>query len=319
MAVSEKQMIANRQNALRSTGPKTADGKALAARNSLKHGLLAKEVVITEGEGAEDQQTFDALLADLVIEFNPAGAMEEILVEEIAVCYWRQHRAHRCEVGMLRQKLDLLSADYYARQGNRTDAQIDAEIDKKQAQIKTALDKMQMYKQACTIGQDLSSIYRWKDDWIALRETHLAPTRKVYTVDGEVAAVITLTPAEAEQIGPDPEKIRKKLNEKGHPDDHVWQMHMDLCQKEIERKTVEIEKLQKDKVANRLCLQRTRQSSALPPKSEMDKLLRYETAINRQMYQAMSQLERLQRLRAGDHVPAPVQVDLDVADLNVEN
>jgi hypothetical protein len=47
---SEKQVLANQQNALKSTGPKTDEGKAIAARNSLKHGLLAKEVVITEGE-----------------------------------------------------------------------------------------------------------------------------------------------------------------------------------------------------------------------------------------------------------------------------
>ena len=43
---SEKQLLANQQNALKSTGPKTTGGKALAARNSLKQGLLAKEVVV---------------------------------------------------------------------------------------------------------------------------------------------------------------------------------------------------------------------------------------------------------------------------------
>ena len=49
----------------------------------------------------------------------------------------------------------------------------------------------------------------------------------------------------------------------------------------------------------------------LPPKAEMDNLLRYETANNRQMNQAINQLERMQRRRAGDHVPAPVQVDIN--------
>ena len=52
---SEKQMLANQKNALKSTGPKTAKGKALAKRNSRKHGLWAKDVVITEGEGAEER------------------------------------------------------------------------------------------------------------------------------------------------------------------------------------------------------------------------------------------------------------------------
>ena len=63
--VSEKQRRANRQNAKKSTGPKTADGKARASRNALKHGLLAKDVVITGTELTENRAEFDAFLADL--------------------------------------------------------------------------------------------------------------------------------------------------------------------------------------------------------------------------------------------------------------
>jgi hypothetical protein len=38
----------------------------------------------------------------------------------------------------------------------------------------------------------------------------------------------------------------------------------------------------------------------MPP----DKIVRYQTTINRQLYQAINQLERLQRFRKGDKVPA---------------
>lgn len=41
-----------------------------------------------------------------------------------------------------------------------------------------------------------------------------------------------------------------------------------------------------------------------------DSLLRYQTTINRQLYQAINQLERLQRLRKGDNVPAPLNVQI---------
>ena len=40
--VSEKQLSANRQNALRSTGPQTIDGKTKASKNAIKHGLEPK-------------------------------------------------------------------------------------------------------------------------------------------------------------------------------------------------------------------------------------------------------------------------------------
>jgi hypothetical protein len=48
----------------------------------------------------------------------------------------------------------------------------------------------------------------------------------------------------------------------------------------------------------------------LPSRDAIEKILRYETAIERQLYRAMSQLERLQRQRQGDLVPPPISVDL---------
>jgi hypothetical protein len=42
----------------------------------------------------------------------------------------------------------------------------------------------------------------------------------------------------------------------------------------------------------------------------MDLILRYQTTINRQFFQAMNQLERLQRLRKGDNVPAPLNLQV---------
>jgi hypothetical protein len=42
----------------------------------------------------------------------------------------------------------------------------------------------------------------------------------------------------------------------------------------------------------------------------INKIVRYQTGINRQLYQAINQLERTQRLRKGDHVPAPLNVQV---------
>ena len=61
-----------------------------------------------------------------------------------------------------------------------------------------------------------------------------------------------------------------------------------------------------------LRLQVIKKLGSIPSKDELDRLLRYEGAIERQLYKAMNQLERLQRMRSGDNVPAPVEVDVDV-------
>jgi hypothetical protein len=41
-------------------------------------------------------------------------------------------------------------------------------------------------------------------------------------------------------------------------------------------------------------------------RTSIDRILRYQTTTNRQLFQAMNQLERLQRLRKGDNVPPPL-------------
>ena len=109
--VSDKQRRANRQNAKKSTGPKSAAGKARASRNALKHGLLAKDVVITGTDFNENRAEFDAFLADLCSELKPQGLIEETLVERIATCYWRLRRVQRFEVAAIRSALDTADPD----------------------------------------------------------------------------------------------------------------------------------------------------------------------------------------------------------------
>ena len=53
---TKKQIEANKQNALVSTGPLTAEGKALVSQNAVKHGIFAKDLIITTGDGKEDAQ-----------------------------------------------------------------------------------------------------------------------------------------------------------------------------------------------------------------------------------------------------------------------
>lgn len=106
---------ANRKNAQLSTGPKTAEGKAAVKWNAVKHGLLAKEAVIRTGDGRESKTEFSTLLASLTKDLKPEGVLEEMLVEKIAVCYWRLRRALRCEVGEIRGTLDTYDFDRAVR------------------------------------------------------------------------------------------------------------------------------------------------------------------------------------------------------------
>lgn len=93
MPTSEKKIAANRANAQKSTGPKTAEGKARSSRNATCHGLNSKEAVIQN----ENPDEFEALRRDLLDAYRPADAAESTLVEEVAACFWRLKRVRSME------------------------------------------------------------------------------------------------------------------------------------------------------------------------------------------------------------------------------
>ena len=101
-----KQIAANQANALKSTGPRTAEGKAVSRANAVRHGALA-QVVVVEGEDADD---FGALLGALKADLSPVGALEEALVEKVAMAIWRGRRLIAAEsaAARLRQRPDKL-------------------------------------------------------------------------------------------------------------------------------------------------------------------------------------------------------------------
>ena len=116
---SEKQIKANKQNALASTGPVTAEGKAIVSQNAVKHGIFTKDLIIASGDGKEDEREYRELLGGLVASLDPTGQMEHLLVEKIAVDFWRLRRVLRFETGSIREYLDMVIYDYY----NKTDWQ----------------------------------------------------------------------------------------------------------------------------------------------------------------------------------------------------
>lgn len=106
MRVTKKKLEANRRNALRSSGPKTEQGKSIARWNALQHGLLSREVLVPGAEGKEGQAEFAGLLARLRRNLRLHGELEKMLVEKIAVCHWRLGRVLRCETGEIRRGLE---------------------------------------------------------------------------------------------------------------------------------------------------------------------------------------------------------------------
>jgi hypothetical protein len=102
--ISAKKLAANRRNAERSTGPRTEEGKRRSRRNAIKHGMLSSVLLIKDGDGTEDAAAFARLFADLRRDLAPVGMLEDMMVESIAVAYWRARRAIQCENGVVRER-----------------------------------------------------------------------------------------------------------------------------------------------------------------------------------------------------------------------
>jgi hypothetical protein len=98
---SDKQARANRQNALKSTGPKTPEGKAAVRMNALKHGLLSQEILLP----GEDEEALRGLGERLRDELQPVGELENLLVDRIITSYWRLRRLGRVEAGIFAWEL----------------------------------------------------------------------------------------------------------------------------------------------------------------------------------------------------------------------
>jgi hypothetical protein len=81
--ISQNVIAANRRNAQRSTGPKNVSA---VRHNATKHGLLTKRIAFLNDEEVVE---FEKLLAGVEEDFTPQGAIQGMLVEEIAVTWWK--------------------------------------------------------------------------------------------------------------------------------------------------------------------------------------------------------------------------------------
>ena len=160
--VSQKQLEANRKNAQKG-GVKTTEGKEIVKYNALKHGLLAKEAVVTVGDGAENPEEFNALLGDLMLQLQPEGTLEEMLLEKIAVAYWRLRRAYRYETGLIRQELDTTTEDFYSNtdwegKKHQTDKEIEQEVEEEKQQLEGWKKDKRDFSKMCKAGKTLEDI-----------------------------------------------------------------------------------------------------------------------------------------------------------------
>jgi hypothetical protein len=99
--VSERRTAANRRNARKSTGPRTAAGKLAVAGNGVAHGIYAFCPVVT---GFETPQEWNGFRIEMMTSFAPVGMLETTLAERLTLGAWRLRRVARYESEQIRSE-----------------------------------------------------------------------------------------------------------------------------------------------------------------------------------------------------------------------
>jgi hypothetical protein len=148
------QFKARKENARKSTGPRTAEGKRRSSQNARKHGLYSNansfwDTAIALGE---DPREYNRLLRGLVLARQPADTLEMVLVEDIALLIWKKARLDRAEaavqVGNL-QKHDLERRKQFIQVGREISDTLQSEVREKG--LRTKLDAPGKFEQILSL------------------------------------------------------------------------------------------------------------------------------------------------------------------------
>lgn len=291
--MSPAQLAANRRNALKSTGPRTPEGQDVSKMNACRHGILSKEAVVRGRCIKEDDQEFAALHQRLCEELEPVGLLEEMLVDDIVTARWRMRRALKAEAG-----------------------EIALNVDEGQWARETQCPTPEWL--AWQAHDDMSFAMHESVHGINYLEKQLGEVREAMAHEGELTEATMKTLHT--RFGGKPNILTGRLDELRD----YWLKNPDKLEASALRsKHQQMVGEFLDGEANFLVLRRVtctereenaeaaRQSAAVLPSPEvLDKIMRYETKLERQLHRAMNQLERLQRRRLGEAVPPPLAVDI---------
>ena len=292
---STKQISANQKNALKSTGPATEAGKAVVSKNAVKHGVFVEDLIITSGDGKENGEDYRQLLQNLVENLNPSGQMESLLVEKIAVDFWRLRRVLRFETGSIRKSLDMAIYDYYnktnlyGKKVNKTNAEFDEEIQKPQEcldwnnrYIKCLEKGLVSFDKPTWEGQGLAS--HIDDDLClvaeAIKEKAMDADEHLRFEEGELSF----------------EKLKAIFKKAGYTDKDIADELVGELKKQNENNKKQIYDLEQKKLKNRMAEEVNVKIFSLPAGDNAEKVMKYEKSIQKSIFQNLSVLTKLQSL-----------------------
>ena len=283
--VSAQKIAANRQNALKSTGPKTPRGKTKSRTNALKHGLFAMDISVVGTSNKEDSEQYTALLKSLQEDHGPVGIAEHLEVERIAACWWKLGRAWRYENAEITDELFRVEMNQRGLIWSE-DPVPHSRLCSERATVDLLRKAKAEIETTGKISDELETEMAAADErfqrlWASKKEWHSEWFRRL--LQAQTSSATGSAPSKSDEL------THWLLLSIGNSIDYLSQG---------------VEAVEHHSRTNPLNL------AAVPKERALDRTLRADAAAERNLSRAMDRLERLQRRRQGEAVPPPVSIRL---------
>lgn len=294
----------------RATGPRTELGKTRSSRNAIKSGIFSRATLLEGESGSEYQSLLDGLWKAL----GPEGELEEILVQKLVSISWRYHRLLVAECAEIRKNSDFLEFDL--RRVREQEAEEIAQVRPQPQTAGVADDCLNPagliwnFENPDVLARCLELLVELKKGVMAdafVSEENNPLIRKLYGHPATPHHRETLHGAYSHWLVAARMNERERVRDGYSTPEQCKRILLREIRGEINR-LQEYQKTTESIETERMKVEILRQR--VPDSQGLDRLVRYETSLERGFDRTLSQLERAQRMRNGQ--PLPPQIDVKI-------
>lgn len=283
---TEKQLAANQKNAQLSSGPITVSGKTVVTMNAIKHGIFTKDLILSSKLENENIDDYQELLHNLIDSLTPCNQMETLLVEKIAVDFWRLRRTIRFETGSIAKNIQSLLEEFYCH-GRKDRQEIDEEIRNKEDQLQWNL----VYIEHLSKGEVAFDQPEWHGENITsdIVEDFYMIAKKIPTLTQDQRERLYCN------IDYTFDELRFLLQKNGYSkSETITNKLLELYSQENIRLEQDIRLLVEKREANNESNKLLGMIGMTPQMDNTDKVLKYERSLQKSIYQNLIMLKKLQ-------------------------
>jgi hypothetical protein len=287
------------------SGPRTELGKQRSKVNAVKYGIFSGVLLL----GSESRDDFASLLSGLQTSLQPVGTLEETLVDQLATSYWRYRRM------VIAESAEIAKATG-SEKPTEGDSFRNAVLQKLFCPAEGSLKSGIVNRSSEDLTSAISSLIQlhgkikreglsWERDRDILEEV-FGPS---VTPEDEKANHL----AQTEELANSENFVDqyRRACAGSRESEQAVALDVKTFAEQIENMVVYLDGLRKEWIErNEIKRQQTRAAALIPKDEVADKLLRYQTTLERSIERTLTQLERLQRMRLGQPVPPPIKVQI---------